>query len=107
MYEELKRCPFCGAEAELVRNSGGNYFVRCTDRQCAARTRLYHENESGARLAWSRRTERTCRIDMPVIDWETGETDCRCSACGFSADPQDWAETYNYCPNCGAKVVES
>lgn len=51
-------------------------------------------------------TERTCRIDMPVIDWETGETDYRCSSCGFSADPQDWAETYVYCPNCGAKVVE-
>lgn len=51
-------------------------------------------------------TERTCRIDMPVIDWETGETDCRCSSCGFSADPQYWAETYVYCPNCGAKVTE-
>lgn len=51
-------------------------------------------------------TERTCRIDMPVIDWETGETDYRCSSCGFSADPQYWAETYVYCPNCGAKVTE-
>ena len=56
--------------------------------------------------AHGRRAERTCRIDMPVIDWETGEIDCRCSACGFSADPQDWAETYDYCPRCGAKVVE-
>lgn len=50
--------------------------------------------------------ERTCRINMPVVDWETGETDYRCSACGFSADPQDWAETYDYCPRCGAKVVD-
>lgn len=50
--------------------------------------------------------ERTCRIDMPVIDWETGETDYRCSACGFSADPQDWAEIYDYCPHCGARVIE-
>lgn len=49
--------------------------------------------------------ERTCKIDMPVIDCETGETDYRCSSCGFSADPQDWAETYVYCPNCGARVV--
>lgn len=54
---------------------------------------------------WNRRAERTCHIDMPVIDWETGETDYRCSACGFSADPQDWAETYDYCPHCGCKVV--
>ena len=49
--------------------------------------------------------ERTCHIDMPVIDWETGETDYKCSACGFSADPQDWAETYDHCPKCGARVV--
>ena len=54
---------------------------------------------------WNRRAERTCHIDMPVIDWETGETDYRCSVCGFSADPQDWAETYDYCPRCGARVV--
>lgn len=26
--------------------------------------------------------ERTCHIDMPVIDWEMGETDYKCSACG-------------------------
>lgn len=44
-----------------------------------------------------------CHIDMPVIDWETGETDYRCSACGFSADPQDWAETYDYCPHCARR----
>ena len=54
---------------------------------------------------WNPREERTCKIDMPVIDCETGETDYKCSACGFSADPQDWAETYVYCPNCGARVV--
>lgn len=54
---------------------------------------------------WNRRAERTCHIDMPVIDWETGETDYVCSVCGFSADPQDWAETYDYCPRCGSRVV--
>lgn len=48
---------------------------------------------------------RTCHIDFPIIDWETGETDYKCSECGFSADPQDWAEVYRYCPNCGAKVI--
>lgn len=49
--------------------------------------------------------ERTCRINMPVIDWETGEADYKCSSCGFSADPQDWAEEYVYCPHCGARVI--
>ena len=59
MEETLRPCPFCGAEAEIVRNSSGSYFARCTNRQCAAKTRLYHENENGARLAWNRRAERT------------------------------------------------
>lgn len=58
MEETLRPCPFCGAEAELVRNSGGNYFARCTNRQCAAKTRLYHENENGAIAAWNRRVSR-------------------------------------------------
>ena len=59
MEETLSPCPFCGAEAEIVRNGSGSYFVRCADKQCAAKTRLYHENENGARLAWNRRAERT------------------------------------------------
>lgn len=63
MEKTLRPCPFCGAEAEIVRNGSGSYFVRCADKQCAAKTRLYHENENGARLAWNRRAdliEQTC-----------------------------------------------
>lgn len=66
----------------------------------------YYSDERHRCSIYDIETERTCRIDIPVIDWETGETDYRCSSCGFSADPQDWAESYVYCPNCGAKVVE-
>ena len=54
---ELRPCPFCGADAELVHNAHWDYFVRCTDKQCAARTRLHHENENGAVDAWNRRTK--------------------------------------------------
>lgn len=57
---ELLPCPFCGSNAELVRNSSGSYFARCTNRQCAAKTRLYHENENGARIAWNKRAGCTC-----------------------------------------------
>lgn len=88
MEETLKPCPFCGAEAEIVRNGSGSYFVRCADKQCAAKTRLYHENENGARLAWNRRAERTC---SPVF----GE----CSECRWPLS--DFA---NYCPHCGARI---
>ena len=88
MEETLKPCPFCGAEAEIVRNSSGSYFVRCTNKQCAAKTRLYHENEVGPRLAWNKRVERTC---SPVF----GE----CSECKYPL--HDHAR---YCSNCGARI---
>ena len=42
--------------------------------------------------------ERTCRV---VADG----TDFFCPACGFSADIEDWVESYSYCPGCGSKVV--
>lgn len=113
MAETLKPCPFCGGEAELVRNSSGNHFVRCTNRQCAAKTRLYHENENGARLAWNRREERTCRVvtmDMagkPPYrdgDWILNELSDGCSECGCPFDTPNRG-TPSYCPNCGARVV--
>lgn len=97
------------------------YLVDATEAEIAACVKCPHtqlDMSGGCAAAWSEcrqwRTEwfeaheyreRTCKIDMPVIDWDTGETDCKCSACGFSADPQEWAEKYVYCPGCGAKVT--
>lgn len=122
MAEKLKPCPFCGGEAELVRNSSGSYFVRCTDRQCAARTRLFHENENGARASWNRRAERTCSFPVTKDEEEIARRDasaapgtfvtqdvplCRkCTSCGNKFKP--WAEApkwLRYCPQCGARVV--
>lgn len=51
----LKPCPFCGAPGELIHNAHWDYFVRCTDKRCAARTRQHHENENGAVLGWNKR----------------------------------------------------
>ena len=98
MIDGLKPCPFCGGEAEMVRNSAGSYFVRCTNKQCAAKTRLYHENDNGARLAWNRRAERTGHYvyDREICTW-------RCSECGGLEPVGDHVR---YCPDCGAKVVE-
>lgn len=104
MEETLRPCPFCGAEAEIVRNGSGSYFVRCTNKQCAAKTRLYHENENGARLAWNRRAERTCRMRF-----DDRELRYRCSRCGClsetyrSTDGRWYAP--EYCTACGARVV--
>ena len=95
MEETLRPCPFCGAEAEIVRNGSGSYFVRCADKQCAAKTRLYHENENGARLAWNRRAERTCHMVDNGCELCCSECDCR----------HDYDDEPNYCHNCGARVV--
>lgn len=122
MAETLRPCPFCGGEAELVRNSSGSYFVRCTDRQCAAKTRLFHENENGARASWNRRAERTCRVvikERKLSQCQTLVTKS-CSVCDFAFGNEevrpilpglDKTMVLNevvvprYCPNCGARVV--
>ncbi|OUN47664.1 hypothetical protein B5G20_02795 [Collinsella sp. An7] len=105
---ELKRCPFCGAEAEIVRNSSGSYFARCTNRQCAAKTRLYHENENGARLAWNSRAERTCHVEVshgshgpePRFEGDVWTMHHVCSECGGAIGRDDV-----YCKHCGSRVV--
>lgn len=93
--EELKSCPFCGSPAELTHTKSWDWFVRCTDKGCAARTRQYHENDVGAVSAWNARAERTCNLHDHVSDcaW--------CSECGWPV-----RESVNYCPRCGAKVVD-
>lgn len=97
MDETLLPCPFCGGEAKLVRNSSGSYFVRCADRQCAAKTRLFHENENGARASWNRRAERTCHMVDNGCELCCSECDCR----------HDYDDEPNYCHNCGARVVSA
>ncbi|ACV22597.1 restriction alleviation protein, Lar family [Slackia heliotrinireducens] len=59
---ELKSCPFCGAPAELAHNKTWDYFVRCTAKGCAARTRQYHENDAGAASAWNARAGETAQV---------------------------------------------
>lgn len=72
---ELKPCPFCGGDAELRETSSHDYFIRCTNKQCASRTRNYHENKNGAISAWNTR-------------YETGEEIVRCCDCNHCID--DW-----------------
>lgn len=57
MNDQLKPCPFCGSTAELLHTKTWDYFVRCTDKGCAARTRQYHENNVGAVDAWNKRAK--------------------------------------------------
>ena len=94
---ELLSCPFCGGEAEMLTAEsmhGGYLFgIMCND--CRSRGDVYG-TEAEAIAAWNSRAERTCR--------DTGENDWHfvCSACSYE---QNGYEQWNYCPNCGARVI--
>lgn len=57
MSADVRPCPFCGADAVLQRTSTWDWYVKCTDKQCGARSRLFHENPDGAVDTWNRRTK--------------------------------------------------
>ena len=121
--DNLKPCPFCGGEAKTVladtyphRGMLHSWFVACKDSECGCELGFYgmdengtcgtYETEAEAIAAWNTRAERTCRMEMLPPD-ET-RTRWLCSECGGvhigEAGHFLWP---NYCPNCGAKVVNT
>ena len=103
---KLLPCPFCGGEAVLVPTSGTTvreWFVTCGNLECgvlACKTRRFYSEEEAIE-AWNTRAERTCNR-VPF-----GRT-LVCSECGAGMGKA--AERYvylNYCPHCGAKVVDA
>lgn len=52
--EELKRCPFCGGEAEII-GSNTTYWIDCNE--CRAETGLFN-TEAEAIVAWNRRVQK-------------------------------------------------
>lgn len=109
MSEELKPCPFCGGEAEIrpVTMPDGNVrqYVSCLNDSCGAASGLFGM-DCYAVDAWNRRAERTCH-DVGSR-WSIG---FRCDVCGFDAGIDDdesvnfGTDEFNYCPNCGRRVV--
>lgn len=94
---ELLPCPFCGGEARLHDNIIG-FSIFCANDDCdiiAATGTM--ETKEVAIEAWNTRAERTCHLI------EDGDL-LHCSNCGGAAAKQSWAY-WNFCPNCGAKVV--
>ena len=91
---ELKPCPFCGGEADIVvYGATGEHTIECLT--CGAEGATEYD-KAEAIEAWNTRAERTC--SRVVIDgwlWN-------CSECGYRSDT---GHLYNYCPNCGARVV--
>lgn len=122
---EFKPCPFCGSEFTQVRYIGwkspcafdSGYRGECCD--CLAITAAY-STEAEAIAAWNTRAERTCRNvceEWGKTSFAGAGTSFCCSECGAHyvdcecyyaalADADEEHIRTNYCPNCGAKVVD-
>lgn len=115
---ELLPCPFCGGEAEILtaESMHGGYLsgIMCND--CRSRGDVY-DTEAEAIEAWNTRapmsdedlkilldelgvSERTCHPVIAITE-DGGYEYALCSECDGRIEPED-----NYCPNCGARVVE-
>lgn len=128
MKINLKRCPFCGSQAELYFPDRGGVSVRC--RKCLNGTSIHTDStsESNALLSavenWNRRCpeedenlwKKFCKIFHKktkneaerITYWADGA--CHgvfCSKCNFSFRNGFKPEFWNYCPNCGAKMVKN
>ena len=115
---ELLLCPFCKGEADLYTKQwtnclGDKYysaFAYCIE--CGVSFKrvedLYKTEDEAIQAAieaWNTRAERTC-YDKNASAREHGAHLFlwRCSNCNESYDTE--MDSMNYCPNCGAKVVE-
>ena len=101
--QELKSCPCCGSSNGLYvlqDEKYGEWSVFCD----MCKTSLHNENHCDTRedaiSAWNRRAERTCRnLNPPSC------RDFECSECGESSEFTPGFMP-NYCPHCGARVIE-
>lgn len=104
---ELKPCPFCPpdlSDPEFVAFNRSafdrdlHWKVRC--QTCGCECGVPESTKDDAAEVWNTRAERTCRYERKTtgyyVDWT-------CSECGHIENNGIW----NYCPKCGARVVES
>ena len=101
---DLLPCPFCGDEAEDYDSDFGNgiYCMGCGAMVGEPIHLDYRVDErityEQAASAWNTRAERTCHDTAPEgAEW------FMCSECEKGTYE---VYEYDYCPNCGAKVVE-
>lgn len=100
MTDELRPCPFCGGPAVVHEYNGGFASIGCGG-QCDFKPSAFgFPSVDSAIEVWNTRAERTCIIiNQPDAE---GCSFWVCSVCGFP-----YTDGNNYCPGCGAKVVNN
>lgn len=98
----LLPCPFCGSEAE-IHQTIERWIATCSSDQneldgFTHTAQAYGATKAEAIEAWNTRAERTCRNTQSDFDF-------MCSECGKCVD-NGRIIGFNYCPNCGRKVVD-
>lgn len=110
MTKKLKTCPFCNGEVTLTNrpwlNGDDGFEIDHVDWKWAADHRCpiamaCYDTEDDAIEAWNTRHKRTCKA---ICEQVFAEHVWRCSACGEAFD--SIVSIYNFCPHCGAEVVD-
>lgn len=97
--EELKPCPFCGSPAELCENKTHDFFVRCTDTCCHARTRNHHENSVSAIDSWNERHYDRGLGKMVIETDEYGDVHYRIDSNAYLVSQEDMERFNSYVEN--------
>ena len=121
--QKLRKCPFCGGEATGYEWSDDDeidegephlqdaYCAVAVDHKddCLLKVGEFYvwiaSTEKEAAEIWNKRVERTCK--MKKARWDDGQCTWGviCSACGEKHE-HEFEYSFNFCPTCGAKVVE-
>ena len=103
MTEELKPCPFCGGKEPNPLEHAADCYCRMSYEMMLPHSEVVYPEEK-LREAWNKRAERTCKLNQEGFDIAAVAV---CDKCGDRFGVYAMApEMFNYCPNCGAKVVE-
>lgn len=106
---ELLPCPFCGGRQTYRKHDGGVWLTTTNHKRgCIMRDALAFvafSTEAEAIEAWNTRAERTCSVVCIIDGLIMDEPNSIELSCGHTFETWDEVPP-NYCPSCGAKVVD-